>query len=150
MKTRVNLLFSLALSLFISSWAFAQSCSTINLSKAIQMENSSETEEFKVDVSEDVSSIMIGVSSTIKTGKLKVEIYDPNNKKQGHFSVEGDERLAGNLGRSENVGNVKEMVCGTLHKEIKSPQKGKWLVRLIPDDVTGDVNINTCQVIESE
>jgi hypothetical protein len=65
-------------------------------------------------------------------GKLTIEVYDPNEVKQGNFTI----------GKQLDSGK-KEMVTGNIVKNLTEPQSGKWKVKIIPSNATGTIVIKT-------
>jgi len=117
-----------------------QDCTDFSITRTIHLNESSNTKEIKLEVNDDVKCLQIGLISTIESGALTIEIYDPNGDKQGNFSMESD--LSSN---SSSAGKNKDLVCGQLNKTIKDPMKGNWIVKLKPKKVTGEIMINSRQ-----
>ena len=111
-----------------------KSCSAITLNRTIEFDGSSEAENIIIDVSEDTGKMHVGINSTIKSGFLTVELYDPKGNKKGNFSIESQQNTND---------KKKEMVCGQMQKHIDDPMKGKWVILLTPSKVKGDVSICT-------
>lgn len=131
--------------LFLTSNAFSQSqnqgqqdceCSSTSLSRNIELDDSSDTEDIKIEVSDEVKKMFIGVNSIIESGYLTVEIYDPSGNKKGNFSVES---------QLKSSNKKKEQVCGQMQKQIDDPEKGTWRVKLIPKNAVGQIQIQTSQ-----
>lgn len=129
-----------SLLLLMSFYSSAQDCSGISSNRSIELDSSSDKEKIKIEVTENVQKLHFGISSTITSGDLTVEIYDPKGKKQGNFSVESQL----NSSTSSNA-KKKELVCGSMQKGISNPMKGDWTIKLIPKKVTGTVAIHTSQ-----
>ena len=117
-----------------------QDCTDYKITRTIHLDESSKTKEINLEVNEDVVCLQIGLISTIESGALTIEIYDPNGDKQGNFSVESDLSSS-----SSSAGKNKDLVCGQLNKTIKDPMKGNWTVKLKPKKVTGEIMINSRQ-----
>ncbi len=115
--------------------AFAQHCGNMT-TRTIELEDSSDNEAIKLEVEDNTECLQIGVNSTIKSGSLTMEIFDPKGDKQGNFSVES--QISSNAKK-------KELVCGQLNKTFKEPIAGTWTVRLKPKRVTGKINIHSHQ-----
>ena len=94
------------------------------------LEHDSEEKEFLLDIPDGAKHIQILVDGLVTSGKLVVEIYDPRNKKQGNFS----------LGTSKQSKSAQAQ--GNLSKSVKDPLPGQWKIRIIPEKVTGQININ--------
>ena len=134
MKQLIKLFTCLTLFLLLSTTVVGQQCNGITLNRNIELDGSSDTEEIKVEVSKDTTTLFIGINSTIQSGQLTIELYDPKGNKHGNFSVES--QLKSNKSRTESV-------CGQMQKQIKDPVKGDWIVKLIPNKVIGNVSICT-------
>ena len=138
MKKSVQLVVFISLLILMAPGSYAQKdCTSISQSRNIELDGSSEREEIKLNVADNVSSLHVGINSTISNGYLTVEIYDPKGKKQGYFSVES---------QSSSNAKKKETVCGQMSKEISDPDKGDWVIRLLPKNVKGNIAIHSAQV----
>ena len=137
MKKSVQLFLSISMLLFFTTSMLGQDCTAINQSRNIELDGSSENEEIKLNVADNVKKLHVGINSTISTGYLTVEIYDPKGKKKGYYSVESQ--------MSSNA-KKKETVCGQMQKEITDPLKGDWVIKLIPKNVKGNISIHSGQV----
>jgi len=150
MKKSIKTITTVIMILCIAPWVTGQSqsqgqhknhqnCNTgYQVSRTIELEDSSDTEEIKLEVSENMKALSIGINSTIDAGSLTMEIYDPKGNKQGNFSVESSTS-------SSSKGKRKELVCGQLNKAIENPMKGDWTIKLKPKNVTGKINIHSHQ-----
>jgi len=118
-----------------------ENCSNTNTTRNIQLDDSSSNEVVKVEVKENAKHLMIGVNSTISSGSLTMEIYDPKGNKQGNFSVESMMSSS-----SSSKGKNKETVCGQLNKSFQDPMKGDWTIKLKPKKVSGKIQINSHQL----
>ena len=114
-----------------------QDCTSISQNRTIELDGGSDREEVKLTVEEDVKQLHLAISSTISSGELTVEIFDPKGNKQGYYSVES---------QSSSSAKRKESVCGQMHKEISDPQAGDWIIRLKPKKVKGQISIHSGQV----
>ncbi|WP_298758554.1 hypothetical protein [uncultured Psychroserpens sp.] len=111
-----------------------QQCDAVTLNRNIQLDGSSDTEEIKIEVASNAKKLHIGINSTIKSGYLTVEVYDPKGNKKGNFSIES---------QVKSSSKKKELVCGQMQKHIDEPIKGDWVIKLIPNNVAGDISICT-------
>lgn len=141
MKTRTAFLFICAL--IFSLTAFGQnqdiniSSSTdsetrVDLLRSIRLVKDSKPEEVMVNIKQETLKLDILISSSVNQGKLLIELYDPNDAKQGNFTV-------GTQLNSEN----KENVSGRIQKSLNEPQPGNWKVKIIPSEATGNIRIQT-------
>jgi len=144
MTKSIKLIATVSLILFMAPIAIAQHenhCSNSNTSRSIELNDSSSNKVVKVEVKDNSKHLMIGVNSTITSGSLTMEIFDPKGNKQGNFSVES--MMSSN---SNSKGKNKETVCGQLNKSFKDPMKGDWTVKLKPKKVSGKIQINSHQM----
>lgn len=139
MKKSIQLLVFICAIVLYGQQSFAQDCTSVNTSRNIELDGSSEREEIKLNVAEDVKHLHLFINSTISTGFLTVEIYDPKGKKRGYYTVES---------QMNSNAKKKETVCGQMQKQISDPIKGDWVVRLIPKNVKGKVSVHSGQTQE--
>lgn len=100
------------------------------LQRTIKLEKDSKTEEVIIPIKQKTQKFELMINSSVTIGKLKIELYDPNDIKQGNFTV-------GTQLNSEK----KEIVNGHIQKSLKEPLSGNWKVKIIPTDATGSVKI---------
>ncbi|WP_298903327.1 hypothetical protein [uncultured Psychroserpens sp.] len=137
MKKSIKLVTCLFLLLSLSIQAQQNNqkhCDAITLNRSIQFDGSSDTEEIKVEVADSAKKLYVSINSTIKSGYLTVEVYDPKGNKKGNFSIES---------QVKSSNKKKELVCGQMQKHIDDPIQGNWVIKLIPNNVAGDVSICT-------
>jgi hypothetical protein len=103
-----------------------------NLEREISLKNDSKTEEITITIEQGTKLFELMINSSIKSGKLTIEIFDPSGTKQGNFSVETQ------LGSDKN-----EQVVGNFHKSLKEPQSGNWRIKIIPVMANGLLSIRT-------
>ena len=141
MRNVIKLFTSLALFILLPNNANAQQysqkqCSGTSMTRTIELDDSSETEKIKIDVAEDTKNLSFNVYGLVKSGSLTVEVYDPKGNKHGNFSVESQIKASS---------TAKEKVCGQMQRSIKDPVKGKWVIKLIPKNVTGEISMCASQ-----
>lgn len=131
MKT-VNLFFGiLFITLLSTSFTSAQERTSLNIQRTIELKNESQIKEVKIEVNEKECRFNLKITSLVHGGEVKVEIYDPNGKKQGNFSV----------GCEIQSENSKETVNGMITKLIENPDLGNWKVKIIPKKAIGKLSI---------
>ena len=125
-------------SLIFSFTAFGQivtsksSETRVDLQRTIRLEKDSMPEEVIIYIKQKTQRFELLINSSVTIGKLTIEVYDPNDTKQGNFTV-------GTQLNSEK----KEMVNGNIRKLLNEPQTGNWKVKIIPSNATGNVKIQT-------
>ena len=137
MKKSVQLIMLIAIFIAASPLTFAQDCTHISQDRVIELDGSSDREEIKLNVAEGIKKLHVGINSTISSGELTVEIYDPSGNKKGYYSVES---------QMSNSAKKTESVCGQMQKEISDPQAGDWTIKLKPKKVKGRIAIHSGQV----
>lgn len=114
------------------SYSYGNADTKVDLQRNISLEKDSKTEEIIIHINKEIKRLHLMINSSVSKGKLIIELYDPNNEIQGNFTI----------GTQLNS-DKKEMVNGNIIKSLKEPVPGKWRVKLIPDNVTGTVKIQT-------
>lgn len=104
----------------------------VSIERAIWLDNDSKTKEIVIPVETKSKKLQLVINSAITSGKLSIEIYDPKGEKQGNFSI----------GTQTNLGS-QEKVRGNISKSLKEPLVGKWMIKIIPSEASGDVHIQT-------
>lgn len=103
----------------------------VNLKRAIKLEKDSKPEEIIINIKQKTQRLELMIISSVSNGKLTIEVYDPNDIKQGNYTV-------GTQLSSEK----REEVNGIIRKSLNEPQTGNWKVKIIPSDATGRINIH--------
>jgi hypothetical protein len=101
-----------------------------SIERFIKLKEHTKEETIKVEISENTYSFELNVQTTIYSGKLTVEIYNPNQEKEGTFSV----------GTQLNMPD-SEMAKGQINKKFIEPQPGEWTIKMIPAKASGEVMI---------
>lgn len=104
----------------------------VELERIIILEKNSQTEEVILDITQKTYQLELQILSSVSNGKVLIEFYDAKETKQGNFTV-------GTLLNSEK----KEMVHGRIRKSILLPQPGKWKIKIVPMDATGEIKIHS-------
>jgi cytochrome c-type biogenesis protein CcmH/NrfF len=142
MKNRTILLL---LTVLLSITTFAQTQNNETESKQatkfkfqrnIQLEDCKENEEIIISIAKNTKEFKLLINTSVSEGKVTVEIYDSNKKKQGTFSV----------GNQLNIQN-SEIATGTINKALIEPQDGDWKVKIISTKAKGIIIINTLSLL---
>lgn len=138
MKTAYLIVCALILSLTV----FGQSQETkdsskksetkLNLQRTIKLEKDSKNEDVILSINQKTKRFELMINSSVSYGKLTLELYDPNNTKQGNFTV-----------GTELNSEKKEIVNGNIRKSLVDPLPGDWKIKIIPKDATGMIRIQT-------
>ena len=121
--------------------SFAQD-STFNLRREIQLHDyDSKEKTVTLNVGDDTNQLFIMINCRVNKGSVSITIFSPSGHERGDFEIESqfDEGL------SETSGKHDEVVEGSINKNIKSPEKGKWLVKIKPTTTNGVLLIDTKQ-----
>jgi hypothetical protein len=145
MKNR-TILFAITLLLSLTTFVQAQDNQTIKTEKrqatefkflrSIQLEDCKKNEEIIITIAEHTKEFKLMIETSVSSGKLTVEIYDSNDKRQGNFSV-------GNQLGFENA----EHAQGWINKALTEPEAGDWKVKIIPTNAKGIILINTLTLL---
>jgi hypothetical protein len=125
--------------IFLLPLANAQEIAAFNSSRSLKLENESKEQHISIDVSEEYNTLALSIHSNIYEGKLSIEILDPSGEKQGNFSI------GCQVGGANNP-TTKEVVQGQFRKTFQNPKKGKWVVKIIPQNANAQVNITVTQI----
>lgn len=104
----------------------------VSLQRSIMFDKDSKSEEIVFNIVQKTLQFDIFISSSVSEGKLLIELYDPNNVKQGNYTL-------GTQLDSEK----KEVINGMFQKSLKEPQPGDWVVKIVPSEATGNIKILT-------
>ncbi len=99
----------------------------------VDLEAESGKKEVIINVEEEIPVLYININGGIKTGNVKVEIFDPEGKKQGSFYIENTDI------------NSKDAVNGSLNKNINMPLTGNWKVMINSEKASGHIFISSMQ-----
>ena len=102
----------------------------ISLTTFAQKQNK---ETNKTEINQSTSfKFELMIETSVSSGKLTIEIYDSNEKKQGTFSV----------GTQLNIQNF-EYAHGKINKSLIEPKAGNWKIKIIPINAIGSIQIKT-------
>lgn len=109
-----------------------ESHTKVDLQRKIKLENDSKPVEVLITIKDNTQRFEFRISSSINSGKLTIEVYDPFGTRQGYFAV-------GNQLNSE----FEEEANGSIRKSLFEPQSGEWKLKIIPKEATGTIRIAT-------
>ena len=137
MKIR-TILWVLTMLLSITSFAQTENkqATEFKFQRKIQLENCKNNEEIIISIAEQTKEFKLMIDTSVSEGKVTVEIYDSNEKKQGTFSV----------GTQLDIQN-SEFAKGTINKALLEPEDGNWKVKIISSNAKGIIQINTLTVL---
>jgi hypothetical protein len=105
----------------------------LNIETYASFNGQSEATDLKFPVSQ-TTSLNISIGSRTNQGELTIELYDPQGEKHGYFTI------------GSPAFSSKESVTGAFEKKILNPKKGDWIVRFIPKNASGSVEVNCTQL----
>jgi subtilisin-like proprotein convertase family protein len=109
----------------------------MNVERGIELKGDSKTEEVKISVNEKAIALDIAIASTIKSGQLHIELYSPDGKRKGDFSV------GSQIEQGEKALSKSEKVSGKISKHIPEPELGDWVIKIIPEQAHGQLFIKS-------
>ncbi len=148
MKNSIKTFLGILLFVVIGTTLYSQEETMFSLQNRIELNGTSEPSDIKIEVTMDKSYFDLNVRCILTEGDLKIEIYDDKGKKQSSFSTGG---LVENKIVKPEPSLKKESektVSGRLIKENASI--GTWIVRIIPNNATGQFNLEYRQVSKIE
>ena len=80
------------------------------------------------------SGISISIFGSIKSGIAKMELFDPNGKKEGELTLE--HKSDKNLKENTVVINTS----GSFTKTIDNPKNGTWIIKITPNSAKATIN----------
>jgi hypothetical protein len=112
-----------------------------DISTRIQFQVQTENSEIKLPVFQQ-GSLTLMIRATIFEGELTIELYDAKGEKQGNFFIANQVQLA----KPDTIKRpISETVKGEISKKFENPIKGEWIVRIIPKNAGGFLEINSSQ-----
>lgn len=99
----------------------------------VTLKGESRTKEIDVNVKNKIPVMFLIIKGGVKSGNIKVEIFDPNGKKYRGFAIGSDESKNG------------EIVNGALNKSLQTPIIGKWAIRIDSDNAVGKIYVTSIQ-----
>ena len=115
--------------------------SSFNLRREIQLNNFDSKEKIvTLNVGEDTNQVFVKINCRITEGRVTINMISPSGEKKGDFEIESQFVE----GMTEN-GDSNEVVEGTINKNLKMPEKGKWLIVIKPIKASGILRIETKQ-----
>ncbi len=115
---------------------------SLKMTRELHFEQDSEKQTVLVEVQEAADVVEMQINARVEEGKLIVEVYDPQGKKQGGFSVGTQTTL------SQNKNLMKrETAQGEYNKEIINPKAGMWKIVITPTYAKAMMSIVSTQLI---
>ena len=107
-----------------------QDATSISLRHSLELENDSRKDEITLSIPEGTVDMDLRVFCEITSGTLDIELYDPQDKKEANFSLTAQKRT-----------QQKAEAYGNISKQLRDPHPGEWKLKIIPANVTGEINI---------
>jgi len=107
----------------------------VEVEQTLELEDDSRKDEVILNIPENTREMQIKVYGRISSGRLVIELYDPNGKKEGTFSLS----TRGNPGKSSQA-------TGNLTKSLRDPEGGDWVIMIVPGNVTGHIAIHSAYI----
>jgi hypothetical protein len=109
----------------------------LSIQTDVSFNGQSEATDLKFPVLQ-IANLNMNIESHIIQGELTIELYDPQGEKQGNFTI------------GSPTFSSKESVRGSLSKRITNPAKGDWIVKFIPKNASGAIEIDCTQLSNTE
>lgn len=111
-----------------------------SLHKTIIFDGENEKIEISIQVTERNNVLKLLISSTVITGELTIQVFDPTGEEQGKYSV-GSQNSIKTTEKTSNP-TQNEKATGRISKSVESPIIGDWKIIVIPKNVKGILNID--------
>ena len=102
------------------------------LRRTIKLEKDSKPKQVTVFIKQKTKRLELNISSAVRKGKVKIELYNPKGILKGNFTV-----------GTQLDSNQNEIVQGNIKKSLKEPLSGNWKIKIIPVVATGDIMIKS-------
>jgi hypothetical protein len=140
-------LFKLPFILLLSFLSFpllsGQDYINFNSHKEIKLDKTSEIEEIILPVRDSVSNLSVLITSSIYSGDVTIEVYDPEGERHGYFSIGAQPEIPIVKKPGQSVYSTdNNQASGNLSSTIRNPAKGNWKIRVIPKNTSGNVKIS--------
>jgi hypothetical protein len=144
MRNLKSVLAVLAL-LLLSSLNFVkgQPPKRFDISTRIQFQVQTENSEIKFPVFQQ-GSLTLMIRATLFEGELTIELYDSKGEKQGSLFIPYHVLLT-KPDSIEKPIPINEIVKKEISKKFDNPVKGEWVVKIIPKNAGGFLEINSSQ-----
>jgi len=144
MKKALKFSVALAVILFtVSSICMAQDEVKIKRSKLLFFKGESQKAEVKVKSTKEYNYLVLKLHCQLTEGNVTINIFDPEGKKQGTFTIKTDEPPV--IG--ENT-QSQQKVSGQMSKVFGKPLTGDWILKATPSSAVGNLSIDITQGFE--
>lgn len=128
-----------------------------DVSKEYLFEEETSEKEVEMKIAEGVVNLIFSFNSEIENGKLEIQIYDPNGKKEGNFKLESKQGKSTSSNSNTNTNNNNNTsshnytftgsgkASGNMNKNIASPLPGLWKIKIKTEKVIGRLLLNVGQ-----
>lgn len=128
-----------------SSFGFGQELAKVEQNKKIFFDKESKPVEVKINSGEAYNYMRIHIQGYFTSGEAVFELYDPSGKKRGYYIIKTDSEIS----KGENT-KVEESVSASMDKSFRNPERGDWMVKIIPRKGTGRVIIDSHHIFNSQ
>ena len=132
----------IALVLFFCLPITAQNKTEFTTKRNLGFKESSKIQQVELKIAKNTEGLRLNILCNVKKGDVSILIFSPSGEEHGEFSVEGADE-------TEDDGSLFSMlqqgVSGEINKDINQPEKGVWVIKFVPKNATGRVEINSSQ-----
>ena len=132
-----------------------------DVSKEYLFEEETSEKEVEMLIAEGVVNLIFSFNSEIENGKLEIQIFDPNGKKEGNFKLESkpgkttsSNSNSNSNSNTNNNNNTSSHIytftgsgkaSGNMNKNIELPLPGLWKIKIKTEKVIGRLLLNLGQ-----
>lgn len=109
--------------------------------RQLKLSGETDVKEITMPLRDSLDYISFKITSVLKSGEIKVELYDPAGEKHGFFILSGS---LNPVDKNEDIFVRKKTyisdATGNLLRTIKNPTRGLWKAKVISTNAFGVIN----------
>lgn len=133
---------TIAILLMFCQSILAQGSTEFTTKRNLGFKESSKTQTVDLKISDNTEGLRLKIMCNVREGDVTIIIINPAGEKEGEFTVEGNE---GTEEDGSLFSMLKEGVSGQINKTIAKPSQGTWVIKFLPKNATGRVEIQSSQ-----
>lgn len=132
----------LAVFCLLSSFAIVAQSNELNTQNSLFLNEKSKEQSIKVEVAGGVENLQIQIRCSLTKGEVIVELFDPEEKRQGKFTVGSKDNLGTPKGEKEQNETRED---GKLEKIVVNPVNGIWTIKITPTKTKAKIDVRSNQ-----
>ena len=128
----------------LSSFSLFAQDNALILRHSITINEKSLAQTTKVEIAGEVEKLKIEVMCSLEKGEVIIELFDPEGKRQGKFTLGSKTNLGNQTGDTNKDGMYME--DGKLEKLVTNPVNGDWIIKITPTKASARLSVRSSQV----